>query len=75
MRQRTRKFIGIILMILLLIIYALGAMLVGVWVLPSAGPWTELLFYFVAGMGWMLPGGMLITWMQKPDPEPLMDEA
>ena len=33
----------------------------------NAGPWTELAYYVVAGMLWVLPAGWLIKWMAKPD--------
>ena len=69
MRQRTRKLIGTVLMIILLVVYSLVAMVIGAQIVPHAGPWTELAFYFFAGMGWIIPGGLLIMWMQRPDPD------
>lgn len=66
MTQRTRKFIGAILLFLLLGIYALLALAVAVVLqVHSANNIVELLYYIVAGLLWVLPAGVLIKWMQK----------
>lgn len=67
MRQRVRKAVGAVLMLLLVIIWSLGAMVVaeaGI----GIGHWaTELLYYVIAGLGWTLPAGALVWWMSRPD--------
>jgi hypothetical protein len=68
MTQRQRKFLGTIALFLLIAIYA--AIAVGVAIVlqvQNASKFTELLYYVVAGLLWVLPAGLLISWMQKPD--------
>lgn len=64
---RARKLIGTFLMIVLVIVWALGAMALAqgrVTVLP--GIW-QFLAYLVLGVGWIFPAAWLIRWMQKYD--------
>lgn len=63
MRARTRKLVGTVLLLLVLIIYALAVMLVATAVLPAGGKIIELIFYAIAGVAWVLPAGYLIKWM------------
>jgi hypothetical protein len=41
----------------------------------NASKLVELVFYVVAGLAWVIPAGLLIRWMQRPDPEPPADRA
>ena len=34
---------------------------------------ADLLYYVVAGLLWVLPAGLLVRWMQRPDPAPPAD--
>jgi hypothetical protein len=36
----------------------------------AANPIAQLVFYVVAGIGWVLPAMPLIRWMTKPQPSP-----
>lgn len=68
MTQRQRKLIGTIAMFALIIVYAFIALAVAVVLqVREANKLAELLFYVVAGLLWVLPAGVLIKWMQKPD--------
>lgn len=67
MTQRTRKFFGIILVLVWMIIYALFAMALAVGILPGASRWVELIFYALAGLLWTIPVALIIKWMAKPD--------
>jgi hypothetical protein len=67
MRMRTRKLIGAVALLLLVIGWALLAMVVAQVALPSAGNLLAGLYYVVAGLGWVLPAMPLIAWMVKPD--------
>lgn len=69
MSVRTRKLVGTILLLVVLIIYALVVMLAAVAVLPDGGKIVELVFYAVAGVAWVLPAGYLIKWMYAEPPE------
>lgn len=67
MRSSTRKLVGVIVLLLLVVFYALAAMLVGAVILDGAPGWQRFAYYIVAGTLWALPGMLLIRWMQKPD--------
>ena len=69
MRQRTRKFIGVIVMIVYLTVYALVMMAIGAALaMRGVGGIGQFLYHAVAGFAW-LPGAMLlIRWMARPDP-------
>lgn len=68
MTQRQRKLIGTVAMFALIIVYAFIALAVAVVLqVREANKLAELLFYIVAGLLWVLPAGVLIKWMQKPD--------
>ncbi len=67
MNQRTRKLIGTALMIVLVLGWALFFMSVAQGRIAEAGRLWQMLYYVVAGLGWVIPAGLLIKWMQKPD--------
>jgi len=67
MRMRTRKLIGAVALLVLVIGWALVAMVVAQVALPSGGRLLAGLYYVVAGLGWVLPAMPLIAWMVKPD--------
>ena len=69
MKMRTKKFIGVFVLIGTIAVYSLLVMRAAVAILPEAGPVLELLFYAVAGMAWVLPVGLLIKWMNAPGRE------
>jgi Protein of unknown function (DUF2842) len=65
---RLRKFIGAILLILLVVTWALLAMALAQSPLVRTNGVIEALYYVVAGLGWVLPAMPLIRWMSRPDP-------
>ena len=68
MTQRARKFTGAILLILFIAVYALLALAVAVVLqIRQANGFVEFVYYIVAGLLWVLPAGLLIKWMAKPD--------
>lgn len=68
MTQRTRKLAGTIALLVFLSCYALLAMAVAIVLqVNNAGKVAELLYYVLAGLLWVVPAGILIAWMQKPD--------
>lgn len=69
MHARTRKLLGTILLLVVLIIYSLVVMLAAASVLPGSGKIVELIFYAIAGVAWVLPAGYLIKWMYASPPE------
>ena len=68
MTMRTRKLIGTILLLLLIVVYSLGAMAVAmVLQMQNANKIIELIYYLVAGTLWVIPAAIIIKWMQKWD--------
>jgi uncharacterized membrane protein len=68
MTQRQRKFAGAIALLVLVSVYAILALAVAVVLqVHNANKFVELAYYLVAGLLWVLPAGVLIKWMQKPD--------
>ena len=69
MRRRTRKFIGAVVILVFVCVYALVAMALAQGRLQDADKIWQYLYYVVAGLGWILPLMPLIKWMERPDPE------
>ena len=71
MHPRTRKLIGAIALLVLVTVYALLATGTAI-VLQArgAGKLAEFVYYFAAGLAWIIPAGAIIWWMQKSPPAP-----
>ena len=69
MTIRTRKFIGILMTLAWLVVYALVAMAIGGALVVGRGILFELPFYVLAGFAWVPVEMMIIRWMSKPDSE------
>ncbi|HEU4986410.1 MAG TPA: DUF2842 domain-containing protein [Rhizobiaceae bacterium] len=70
MPVRLRKFIGMIALVALVIIYALVATTVAAARLADAGALVHLLYFLVTGLLWVLPAMLIIKWMAgKPQAE------
>jgi hypothetical protein len=67
MRIRTRKLIGTIGLLVLITAWALLAMAFAQFALRAQSTWVALLFYVIAGLGWVLPAMPIVSWMQRPD--------
>lgn len=67
---RLRKFIGTVAMFVLVICWALGAMALAQGRVTTLAAVWQFLAYVVLGVGWILPAGVLIRWMQKYDRKP-----
>jgi len=64
---RTRKLVGTVALLLLVAVWALLAMAFAQFALRAASNWVALLYYVVAGLGWVLPAMPLVKWMVRPD--------
>lgn len=69
MKIRTRKFIGTILLLILVVAWSLLGMAMAQMPWLAASGWRQAIFYVVAGIGWVLPAMPIVSWMQKPDKE------
>jgi hypothetical protein len=67
MTIRTRKLFGTIALILLATCWALLAMALAQSALTSINGWVALIYYVVAGVGWVLPAMPIVKWMSRPD--------
>jgi len=70
MHIRTRKLVGTVALLALVIVWALLAMAFAQFALRSANGIVAALFYAVAGLGWVLPAMPLVAWMVRPDATP-----
>ncbi len=57
-----RKLIAIAVMLAFMALWIWGAGTVGTH-LTGASPWLQLVFYVVAGIGWILPLRPVLKWM------------
>ena len=64
---RLRKLVGAIMLIVLVVTWALLAMALAQSPLVKANSAIEVIYYVVAGLGWVLPAMPLIRWMSRPD--------
>ena len=67
MSIRVRKLIGAVALLLLVAAWALLALALAQSALTDVNSWVAALYYVVAGLGWVLPGMLLIRWMSRPD--------
>jgi hypothetical protein len=64
---RQRKLIGAVALIVLVVVWSLVAMALAQSVLTSISGFVAVIYYVVAGLGWVLPAMPLIKWMSRPD--------
>ena len=60
---RLRKLIGAIVLIVLVVTWALIAMALAQSPVVKANGLIEVIYYVVAGLGWVLPAMPLVKWM------------
>jgi len=67
MKIRTRKLLGTIALLLLLVVWSLVGMAAAQ--IPSLADSRlfQAIFYVVAGIGWVLPAMPIVSWMSRPD--------
>ncbi|MDA7948316.1 MAG: DUF2842 domain-containing protein [Hyphomicrobiaceae bacterium] len=70
MTRRTRKFLGGIALLAFIAAYAILAMAVGASPLIIESKSMQWLYFLIAGLAWVVPAGLLVRWMQKPDEVP-----
>jgi hypothetical protein len=73
MANAGRKLAGTIGLLALLVVYSLLVLGFAASSLPAMGGWVAILFYTVAGVGWVPIAMALVSWMyrhDKPLPRP-----
>jgi hypothetical protein len=66
MSMRTRKLIGAIALLALVVVWSLAAMAFAQTALTSANQLAAGLYYVAAGLGWVPPAMLLVSWMSRP---------
>jgi hypothetical protein len=70
MSIRTRKLVGTVVLLALVVFWGVLAMALAQSVLTNVNGWVATIYYVVAGLGWVLPAMPLISWMARPDSTP-----
>jgi hypothetical protein len=68
MPVRLRKLFGAVALFVLVIVWALIAMAVAQFPAIRDNTVLSILYYVVAGLGWILPAMPLVSWMSTPYP-------
>ncbi|CAN0653205.1 DUF2842 domain-containing protein [Nitratireductor aquimarinus] len=63
MPVRLRKFIGMVALVALVVVYAILSTAIAVAQLADAGPLMHLAYYFLTGLLWIIPAMFIIRWM------------
>ena len=67
MRSRTRKLIGAVGLLILVMFWPLLTLALGHSSLSRFYAPAQLIFFLVFGLIWLIPAAWLIRWMQRPD--------
>lgn len=67
MSQRLRKLIGTAILVVFVVLYALVVMTLAAAKLPGTSTLTQVLFFAVTGLAWVIPAAALIYWMARAD--------
>ncbi len=59
--------IGTVALLCLVVVWSLLGMAIAQTPLLAASRLAQVIFYVVAGLGWVLPAMPLIAWMSRPD--------
>lgn len=68
MPPRLRKLVGSVVLVVFVCVYALVAMTVAAAKLPGTSGLVQLAYFLVAGLLWVIPAALLISWMSKSKP-------
>jgi hypothetical protein len=64
--MRIRKLIGAFALLALVVVWSLLAMALAQSALTDINGFVAVIYYVVAGFGWVLPAMLLIKWMANP---------
>jgi hypothetical protein len=65
MPPRLKKFIGMLILIALVVVYALIATTVATYRLAESPWYIHLAFFAISGVLWVLPAMAVISWMER----------
>ena len=69
MPMRLKSFIGMLVLIALVVVYALVATTVATYRLSESEWYVHLAFFGFSGLLWVVPAMFVISWMLKPKKE------
>ena len=67
MTIRTRKFLGAIALLVLVVVWSLVGMAAAQMPVIAGSGWLQAIYYVVVGLGGVLPAMPIISWMSRPD--------
>ncbi|HVI29296.1 DUF2842 domain-containing protein [Hansschlegelia sp.] len=67
MSPRTKKFIGVFVLLIGVMVYAFAVLTIGQIRMAEAGPLAQLAFFAFFGLVWIVPAALLIRWMERVD--------
>ena len=67
MRQRSRKLVGTLGVVGLIVVYSIGVGAIYANFLGGQPWWVLIGFFAAAGLLWFFPASWMIRWMAKPD--------
>lgn len=65
MPYRLKKFIGMIILVTLVIVYAMAATVVATSQLAESAWYVHLAFFGFSGILWVVPAMFVISWMER----------
>lgn len=68
MTQSQRKLAGSLLLTASIVAWAVLATGIYLVALVQAPWWVQVIYFAIAGLGWLWPAMVLIRWMARPDP-------
>ncbi|QDG78154.1 DUF2842 domain-containing protein [Labrenzia sp. PHM005] len=60
-----RKFFGMVVLVIFVVVYAFLAMVIGDMTLQQASNLVRFGYFAVAGLLWVVPAGAIIWWMER----------
>ncbi len=64
---RTRKLLGTIALLVLVVVWSLAGMAAAQIPALAGSGLLQAIFYVVVGLGWVLPAMPIVSWMARPD--------
>ncbi len=75
MPMRLKSFIGMLILIALVVLYALIATTVATYRLADSAWYVHLAFFGFTGLLWVVPAMFVISWMLKPKKDKSPDQV
>lgn len=65
MPYRLKKFIGMLILVALVVIYAIVATTIATYRLADSAWYVHLAFFALSGILWVVPAMFVISWMER----------